>query len=286
MPRRARIALIGTAVGLALMAVTWYAKSYSGLINHADRSILSGFAGLHRPGVDRLASFFAHLCDPKPYVLLLAIPLVEALVRRRPRVAAAIVLISFGANASSQILKPLLAEPHLGSLFGFHHLVDPASWPSGHATAAMSLALCCVIAAPTRWRPRIAAVMAAFTVVVCYSFLELGWHYPSDVLGGFLLAVVWALFGTAVLETVNARWPGRRSPAPGPLAAPVSLSEALTPVAAVVLGAIGLALIVAIARPHAVVSYAQAHAAFMVGATGIGVLSLMIATGAVLALRR
>lgn len=284
MPRRARIALIGTAVGLALMAVTWYAKSYIGLINHADRSILSGFAGLHRPGVDRLASFFAHLCDPKPYVLLLAIPLVAALVRRRPRVAAAIVLISFGANASSQILKPLLAEPHLGSLFGFHHLVDPASWPSGHATAAMSLALCCVIAAPTRWRPRIAAVMAAFTVVVCYSFLELGWHYPSDVLGGFLLAVVWALFGTAVLETVNARWPGRRSPAP--LAAPVSLSEALTPVAAVVLGAIGLALVVAIARPHAVVSYAQAHAAFMVGATGIGVLSLMIATGAVLALRR
>ena len=29
--------------------------------------------------------------------------------------------------------------------------------------------------------------MAAFAIAVSYSFLELGWHYPSDVLGGFLI---------------------------------------------------------------------------------------------------
>ena len=63
-----------------------------------------------------------------------------------------------------------------------------ASWPSGHATAAMSFALCAVLAAPARLRPLVAAVGAAFAVAVCYSFLALAWHYPSDVLGGFLVA--------------------------------------------------------------------------------------------------
>src|SRR4029077_15353521 len=104
---------------------------------------------------------------------------------------------------TTQILKPLLATPRWSIAPWLD--VSSSSWPSGHATAAMSLALCSVIAASPRWRPIVGAAMAAFAVAVCYSFLELGWHYPTDVLGGFEIATVWSLLGAGTLWWLDGR---------------------------------------------------------------------------------
>ncbi len=281
MHRRARTALIGASFGIVLLILTWYLRGHLGIVQRADRSILVGFAGLDRPRLNQLTNFVAGLCNPNPYLLLAAIPILVALARRRPRVAAMIGVVILGANATTQQLKPLLAESHGGLLPG----LAPASFPSGHATAAMSLALCSVIAAPARWRPRVAAVMAAFAVAVCYSFLELRWHYPSDVLGGFLVAGTWTLLGTAALSLIDARWPRAGRQESG-RATPVPLGRALAPVVVVLLVALAFAALLAIARPHAVVTYARAHEAFIIGAAGIGAVALMMATAAMLAFRR
>src|SRR5438128_469793 len=87
------------------------------------------------------------------------------------------------AVLAATLIKPLLAHPRAANLLGGVRPPQAGSWPSGHATAAMSLALCCVLAAPGRLRPAVAALGAAFAVAVSYSFQTLGWHYPSDVLG-------------------------------------------------------------------------------------------------------
>ncbi len=286
MPRRTRLALIAAGIGVVVLAVTWWAKVHVPLVRHVDSSILRGFADLDRPTVNRLTSLIAGLCNPKPYVILAAAPMLIALLRRRPRVAAAIGVILLGANETAQLLKPLLAEPHLARA-AFVPRVDAASWPSGHATAAMSLALCSVIAVPARWRPRVGAAMAAFAVAVCYSFLELHWHYPSDVFGGFLVAAVWTLGVGAAIDLLDVRWPRHVSaPSAASRAAPISLSEALTPMVVLMTGALALGALLLVARPQAVVSYARAHEVFIVGAAGIGALALLLATGATLALRR
>jgi membrane-associated phospholipid phosphatase len=284
MPSRARKALFGAVIGVCLLAVTWYAVFHLGIVKRADRSILDGFAGLKRPRVDRLTRFIAHLCDPQTYVFLAAVPVLVALLRRRPRAAMTIGLVILGANLTTQLLKPLLAAPR--SFPGLPGFIAPASWPSGHATAAMALALCAVIAAPPRLRPAVGAAMAAFAVAVCYSFLELGWHYPSDVLGGFLVAATWTLLGAAGLWTLDARRPVRRresSAAGGPQ---FSIGEALAPTAVLVLGAVCVAGAIALARPHAVVAYASQHTAFIVGAAAIALLGFTLASAATLALRR
>jgi len=301
------MALIGAGTGVALLIVTWYAAFHIGVFERADQSILRGFAGLHRPRVDRITKFIANLCDPQPYVYFAAVPVLVALARRRPRVAAVVAMIVLSANVTTQLLKPLLAAPRATTLDGFP-VVAAASWPSGHATAAMSLALVSVIVAPSRLRPFVAALGAAFAVAVCYSFLELGWHYPSDVLGGFLVATTWTLLGVAVLFAAPARRPRLATAAGGtsrataaggtsrataagatsrePAAKPVSIREALGPPAAVMLGALVLVGLIVLARPHAVVAYARTHEAFMIGATVIAALGLALATGVMLALRR
>jgi membrane-associated phospholipid phosphatase len=281
-PRRARIALTGAAAGVVLLALTWFVSHYVGLGRQADASILRGFSDLTRPRLDRLTNFIAGLCDPDRFVFLAAVPVVVALVRRRPRVAAMIALVLLCANETTQLLKPLLAGPRdvVQAV-----PIASASWPSGHATAAMSLALCMVVAAPARRRPVVAAAMAAFAVAVCYSFLELGWHYPSDVLGGFMVAGTWTLLGVAGLSILEA-WGMGGQPEGVPRRASFSVGEAVAPTAVVVATAVVLVGVILLARPHEVITYVRAHEAFVVGACSIGALGLMLASGLSLMLRR
>jgi hypothetical protein len=145
----------------------------------------------------------------------------------------------------------------------------------------MSLCLCWVIAVPARLRPAVTAVMAAFAVAVSYSFLELGWHYPSDVLGGFLIATVWTLLGIAVLSLYEQR----QTSAAADLPIRFSLAEALGPPALLAAGILLLAAVIVVARPHQVITYAQHHTWFVVGAAVIGVLGLSLASGLMLMLR-
>jgi membrane-associated phospholipid phosphatase len=283
MPRRAGLALLGAAAGVALLIITWYAAFHAGIVERADQSIYRGFADLQRPRINSVAQLIADLCNPQPYVYLAALPVVMALVRRRPRVAFGSGAILLGANVTTQLLKPLLAEPRAASLIGGLKPVAPASWPSGHATAAMSLALCCILAAPARRRPFVAALGAGFAVLVSYSFLTLGWHYPSDVFGGFLIAAVWTLLIVGALFALEAARPqGVR----GESTRQLTVREALGPPALAILVVAAVGGLVALARPHAVLAYARAHETFMLGAGAIGGFGLAVATVVMLALRR
>ncbi len=282
---RARNAFIGAGAGVLLLVLTWLLAFHVGPFKSVDQSIFSGFYDLHARGaIPRVATHIAQLCDPKPFFVLAAIPVAVALVRRRWRLALTIGVILLGASCTTELLKPLLAAPRPNAIYGGANPVGSVSWPSGHATAAMSLALTCVLAAPGRWRPTVAALGAAFAVAVSYSFLTLGWHYPSDVLGGFLVAATWTLLGVGAL-LVSDRGRRRRTldeVAPEPL----PLGAALAPIAVTLAATAALACLIVLVRPHEVVDYAQAHKVFVVGAAAIGALGMALATGVMLAVRR
>jgi membrane-associated phospholipid phosphatase len=281
---RPRNGLIAAAAGVGLLVLTWALAFHVAAFRDADQSIFRGFYHLsYHGGLARVAGFVARLCNPNPYVYLAAVPMLVALVRRRLRLAVAVGTILLGANVTTQLLKPLLAEPRAASLLGGVSPVAPASWPSGHATAAMSLALGTVLAVPARVRPAVAALGAAFAVAVSYSFLTLGWHYPSDVFGGFLVAATWTLLAIAALRSRDAVGQAAR---PAVEDRRLSIGAVLTPpIGAVALVAL-LTGLLAVARPHEVVAYARGHGAFMVGAAAIGAVALALATALVLALRR
>ncbi len=279
---RARWALAGAAGCFLLLLVTWFAAFHIGFVRSADRSIFSGFYELSGHGwIHRVAYHVASLCDPVPYVLFVPIPIAIALLRGRPRVALAVGVILLGANLTTHLLKPLLAEPREASFFGWISPIGAASWPSGHATAAMSLTLSSVLAVPGRLRPAVAALGALLSVAISYSFLTLGWHFPSDVFGGFLVAATWTLLAVAGLLAAEARTyrgSGERTINPG------SIARTLSPVGAALAVGTFLAMIALATRPHAVVAYADAHKAFVVGALAIAALGFAISTAIVLTL--
>lgn len=188
------------AAFLALLALAYWGGSARWL----DTTALRGFLGLQAPALYPIAG----LGDAPPVGVFAGALAVFALVRGRPRTAALVIGLLALTSVSSQLLKALFAYPRPEGATGLSYIA-PEAFPSGHATAAMSLAIALVIVVPARLRPLAAVVGAGFALSVSFSIVALGWHFPSDVAGGFLLASFWALILLAGLRVAEARWPQR-----------------------------------------------------------------------------
>ncbi|MGA2453254.1 MAG: phosphatase PAP2 family protein [Solirubrobacteraceae bacterium] len=205
-PARAWSALSLAGLCVVALALVWVIAELVPAAQFKDALALHDFTLLSRPRIDGPAGFLLHLLDPLPFVLWGAALVALAIARERPRVAVAVVAVMALAPLSSELLKPLLAHPHVQ--IGLVH-IDAASWPSGHSTAALALALSAVLVAPARLRPLVACLGVAFALAVGCSLLILAWHMPSDVLGGYLVASFWTALAVAALRAADRRWPRR-----------------------------------------------------------------------------
>ena len=140
--------------------------------------------------------------------LLAAILLVTALISPRLRATPRSLLISFGTRIQFvffAVLVPVLAgeaikfvvgrgRPFVGgeaNAFKFAHFAGTeayASFPSGHAVAAVALAF----ALSALW-PRLRLLMIVYACLIVLSRLVLLAHHPSDVVAGALVGAVGAM---------------------------------------------------------------------------------------------
>lgn len=272
MLRTPRTPLLAALVTFALLVATGLLALLSPVGRARDSATLQGFTGLNRPRVNDVLNHVAHLANPLPYAVIGLTLALVACLRRRQRVAGTIVALLFLTGATTHLLKPLLASPRYDEWLGSGQ-ISAASWPSGHATAAMTLALCAILAAPARLRPTVATLGAGFAISVSYSILALGWHFPSDVLGGFLVAVTWTLLAVAALVALERRHPVATGRAPA-----LRPADAIAP-AVLVTGALAAVGAASLSRPGAVLRYAAVHSTFVVGAGAIAVLAVVLSLG-------
>ena len=180
-----------------------------------DAILLRHFTLLGGPHVDAPAEGLLGLLSPLPLAFWGLALMLFALSRGHRREALAVGLVIALAPLTADMLKPLLAHSHARA--GAVH-IGPASWPSGHSTAALALALCAVLVAPRRARPLVAAAGGAFALAVGCALLIRAWHMPSDVLGGYLVAVLWMALAVAGLRAAERRWPQKPQPEVDPWA--------------------------------------------------------------------
>jgi membrane-associated phospholipid phosphatase len=201
MARRPRLALIAAGAFIVAAFIVRLLAFQTSVGARIDASTLADLLSMRGPRIQDLAATLVRLGDPGPVALFAAGIAGIALVRRRPRLAVLAGAVLVGANVTTQLLKLSLAEARpVESPAGAH--VTLQSWPSGHATASMTVALCLIAVSPARLRP-LAAVIGGFAALgVMCSVLVLGWHLPSDVLGGFCVAAAWAMAALAILRAI------------------------------------------------------------------------------------
>jgi membrane-associated phospholipid phosphatase len=265
-PRSAALAALACFAGLALTGLLAYLVP---LAHARDSASLSGFVGLGNERRNAFLSHIAHMADPAPYGLLAASVVALALARRRRLPAAALAVVLLGAPLTTEALKHALEHPRIAEWLGASQ-IGAASWPSGHATASMSIALCGVVAAPPVLRPLAGVAGGLFAVGVSFSILVLHWHFPSDIVGGYLCAATWTLAAVAVVRTLEPRT-GERDGPRGYSAA------AALPAVGLALAA-GLAVVaVAADRPRRLASYLADHPSFTLAAGAIVALAVLLA---------
>lgn len=113
---------------------------------------------------------------------------------RGDRSAAFVALALTGASALGHLVKLIAARPRPDLFPPLIAMPEDWSFPSAHALQVTAFALGWLLrpgAVPGRLE--IAALVAAVAVVIA-SRLYLQVHYPSDVVAGALLAILWVVF--------------------------------------------------------------------------------------------
>ncbi len=128
-------------------------------------------------------------------VILLVLP------RTRKTGYAAVLSLIFGTIATNLLLKNIVARPRpFTEVEGLLPLIAKPtdfSFPSGHTTASFAAALVMLRMLPKKYG--ITAVILAALVAV--SRLYLGVHYPTDVLAGFVVALVGSTLAVWIVRT-------------------------------------------------------------------------------------
>lgn len=236
-----------------------------------DATTLHGFMGFDRPIADPLILLVIQVGNPVIYGLLGGLIASVALRHQRPRLAVAIVVILFGSVASAELLKLLLAGLRQGVSISPDWSIGGATWPSGHATAAMSLSMCAILVTPPARRHLTAAAGAALTIAVSYALVIAGGHLASDVIGAFFVSALWTSLALAVLrrdQVVLTTNTGRSF-----------MRGSLAPFAVTWGIAAALVIAVVIARPERVAAYVPGHTKFLVGALLIAMVAQAVVAG-------
>lgn len=203
--RTAPVVATGAAtafVGLLALVVTGWAP-----LHEFDTDTTRRFTDVTRrhDGYQRTLSVLTDALDSGWTVLAVAIIAIFVWWRHRAGTA----LWLFGVVGTGNLIGPIIKQvvdrprPDLAEPI---QTFSGLSFPSGHAGSATLAAAALLLVVWPRLGPgaRVVAIglAVAFPLLSGWTRLALGGHYPSDLLGGFLLGIAWVAAWTPLLP----RW--------------------------------------------------------------------------------
>ncbi|MEU4567017.1 phosphatase PAP2 family protein [Micromonospora sp. NPDC023956] len=178
-------------------------------LDRADRALSEAFRGYgdHRPGLVSALRILTDVAATVPFLVAGAVAALALLVRGRRAAAAFCAVVTVAVPVLWGLAHWLLHNPR--PLDGFV-TVTSNGFPSGHTSNAAAAALVVVLLAWPRLartgRLVVVTAATAFAVFVGLTRVALLAHWPTDVLGGWLLALtVVPLAAYAVRERAPAR---------------------------------------------------------------------------------
>ena len=192
-PDRARGAPIRFAGALIALVAIWLVMLLWGR-GPLDRAIYQSLYVGSNPVLVPIARGLTALGEP---TILIAASFVVALIlwlRGHRHLPLVFIAITMFGRAVSELQKYWIARPR-PDLETHLVIVKTSSFPSGHANSSMIffLTLALVASAGTRWQRAAVAAAIVLSLLVGVSRVMLGVHWPSDVIGGWALGMLWVL---------------------------------------------------------------------------------------------
>ncbi len=184
---------------LNLILFMFLAKTYeSDFVNHIDMKTINYIQGLEHPYITLVMKFFSFIGDTIQVIIISVIILLilyKVFHQRRELLLFSIVLL--GSTLFNVLLKNFFQRerPTIYQMV----IEENFSFPSGHSMAALSLY---GIVSFLLWRhiPKqsgrmvLITISAVFILVIGISRIYLGVHFPSDIIGAYLVSGAWLMF--------------------------------------------------------------------------------------------
>jgi undecaprenyl-diphosphatase len=203
---RSAVSLVAaSAAGLAFAVVLLVVWSDWAPVREADRAISAALNGLvgSSPALAAVLRGITRLGDTATLAAAVALAAAWLVVRRRPWVAVHVVVTAAGGGLLGVVVKELvervrpLVDVQVATAAGW-------SFPSGHTLGATVTwgVLLLVFGSVRRARLVLTPLVIAVVVAVGCTRVALGVHHATDVLGGWLLGLLWLALTTEVFH----RW--------------------------------------------------------------------------------
>lgn len=265
------------AAGAASTAGLWVLVNGVSAGRRLDAHAGDALRDLAPASLDEVLNGITSLADTLPYAVGAVALVALAWLRGGPRLSVVAGLILLIGNGVTQLAQPALTGArHID--FSDTDLTEVGSWPSGHATAAMFLALVAILVAGPRLRMVTAVAAIGYALCVGGALVALGGHVPGDVLAGYLVAATFTSLGAAAWALLD-----RRRPSPARRALPPSLAPALGTLAALAVFATALGKALVTRRDE--VAHALNHIPLLLALAAAGVLAVAVTAGMALVRR-
>jgi len=137
-------------------------------------------------------------------IIAIAFLIILFLVWRKNWQGARYLLITVASSGFVNLLAKLLFHRDRPSLWQSPISELSFSFPSGHAMLSMTLVVALTLLVPRNsWRSLFLFCGVMLAIAIGWTRLYLGVHYPSDILGGWALAIAWVM-AISLLSRVNA----------------------------------------------------------------------------------
>ncbi len=167
-----------------------------------DEPILHAIHGTSSAALDPVVIALTNTGSPFVLPLIVA-ALAGALLYFKKRRNALTLLVSVGGAALINIVLKALFQRDRPQLWERLVTENSYSFPSGHAMASSALVVTLILIFwNTRWRWWVVAVGVTYMLVIAYTRMYLGVHYPSDILAGWSISIIWVL----LVQAIIGRW--------------------------------------------------------------------------------
>lgn len=166
-----------------------------------DEAVLNGIHALTTPTLDTMIPLLTHLGGFVVVGLLTLVALFVCILKKEYYRALYMALCMGGAAALNVFLKSMFerARPDL-----WEKLVHESSYsfPSGHSMMSAALGIAIIVVLwETRWRWWAVGLSALYIPLIGFTRMYLGVHYPTDVVGGWLIGGAWVMTMTLLLRS-------------------------------------------------------------------------------------
>lgn len=161
-----------------------------------DAAVLNQIHQWASPELDSLILFITSLAGGY-FIAILTLILAAAFYLRREIYNSVYILLTLGGTLVLNLGLKLFFKRTRPDLWSLLVVEKSYSFPSGHAMISMALALALIVLSfysRARWAAIVSGIL--YVLAVGFSRLYLGVHYPTDILGGWIMSAVWVFLAT------------------------------------------------------------------------------------------